>query len=619
MYSTARQHVGAGLVAAGMVTAALAEGLFQPTGYAAASIVIWAAVITGLLGRALPSAPIGRPAAAAGICLAGAAALAIASVGWADDQGRAFEEAVRVSFYTGLFALAVCTASRVGIRQWLEGMTAGLAAVSVLGLLAYLQPGLLTDAGNEVANAAGRLSYPLGYWNGMGALFAVAAVLLAHGGVEGQPRMLRAAATALAPVALVGIWLAQSRGGAAAAAIGLVILLATSADRPRQSMSLVIGIAAAGALVGAGEGMDALRNGLGDAAMRADGDRMSMLALGVALLAGSAAWALDGRGLSLEASRSVRLGIVAVVGIALVAGAIAVDPVERFREFKRPPDPASGTAATAPDTSSNGRWQFWGAAVDAFESAPVAGVGAGGYEEYWARHASVPLFVRNPHSLTLQQAAELGSVGVLLLLGFVSAIASAAWARLRARREGDGGVLIAVIAAAAVGAAVDWTWEIPAAFAPAVICAGLIAASAPRPRLRRDSYWLGAATVAAAWVAMVAGALVVLTEVELDQSRDAAAADRIGEGIHRAEQARTVMPWSAEPYTQLALLEERRGDIEAALRNLEEAESRDSEDWRLPLIEARLQATRGDELAAWMALQRSRALSPMFDALRPQG
>src|SRR5829696_9397223 len=114
MYFTARQHIGAGLVAAGMVTAALAQGLFEPTGYAAASIVIWAAVIAGLLGRALPSAPIGRLAGAAGICLAGAAALAIASVGWADDQGRAFEEAVRISFYTGLFALAVCTASRVG-------------------------------------------------------------------------------------------------------------------------------------------------------------------------------------------------------------------------------------------------------------------------------------------------------------------------------------------------------------------------------------------------------------------------------------------------------------------------------------------------------------------------
>jgi tetratricopeptide (TPR) repeat protein len=303
-----------------------------------------------------------------------------------------------------------------------------------------------------------------------------------------------------------------------------------------------------------------------------------------------------------------------------VVAVIAADPVERFREFKQPPaEPSTGTAVTGRDISSNGRWQFWTAAVDAFESAPAAGIGAGGYEDYWARHASVPLFVRNPHSLPLQQAAELGSIGVALFLGFVAAVAVAAWARLRAGRAGAGGVLVAVIAAAALGAAIDWTWEIPAAFAPAVVCAGLLSASAPLPRLRRDSYWLGAATVGAAWVAMVAGGLVVLAEIELDQSRNAAAAERIDDGIHRAEQAHTVIPWSAEPYTQLALLEEQRGDIEGALRNLREAESRDSEDWRLLLIEARLQTRRGDEPAARMALERSRALSPMFDALRPQG
>ena len=92
-----------------MVGAALAQGLFNPIGYAAASIVIWAAVIAGMVSRALPNGRIGWTAAAAGLCLAGSAVLAIASVGWASDQGRAFEEAVRASFYLGLFVLAVCT------------------------------------------------------------------------------------------------------------------------------------------------------------------------------------------------------------------------------------------------------------------------------------------------------------------------------------------------------------------------------------------------------------------------------------------------------------------------------------------------------------------------------
>jgi tetratricopeptide (TPR) repeat protein len=208
----------------------------------------------------------------------------------------------------------------------------------------------------------------------------------------------------------------------------------------------------------------------------------------------------------------------------------------------------------------------------------------------------------------------------VLFLGFLAAVGVAIWTKFRAGRGTDGGVLVAVIAAAAFGALIDWTWEIPAAFAPAVVCAGLVAASAPLPRLRRDGYWLGAATVAVAWVAMVGGALVVLSEIELQRSRDAAEADEIAAGVDRAEQARTVTPWSAEPYLQLALLAEQRGDYEGALRELRQAESRDSEDWRLPLIESRLQSERGKVGASLLALKRATNLSPMYlELIRSQG
>jgi tetratricopeptide (TPR) repeat protein len=145
-----------------------------------------------------------------------------------------------------------------------------------------------------------------------------------------------------------------------------------------------------------------------------------------------------------------------------------------------------------------------------------------------------------------------------------------------------------------------------------VICAGLLAASAPSRRRARAAYWLGMASVAVAWVGIIAGGLVVLSDLQLDQSRDDAAANRVDEGIHRAEDAHTVQPWSAEPYTELALLEEQRGDIDQAIVDLQEAQERDSEDWRLPLIEARLQGTRGDASAARAALERARELSPIF-------
>jgi tetratricopeptide (TPR) repeat protein len=195
----------------------------------------------------------------------------------------------------------------------------------------------------------------------------------------------------------------------------------------------------------------------------------------------------------------------------------------------------------------------------------------------------------------------------------------ASWRRLASGLDGDAGVLLAVLVAGAAGAAIDWTWEIPAAFGPAVVCAGLLVASAPSPRPARDGYWLGVGTVAAAWIAMVAGGLVVLSETDLHQSRDAAAQSRFADGIDKAKDARTVLPWSAAPYTQLALLDEARGDVDGALRYLRSAEQRDSEDWRLPLIEARLQQRRGDGQAARTAMERARSLSPLLPIFTASG
>jgi O-antigen ligase/polysaccharide polymerase Wzy-like membrane protein len=605
-----KEHAGAGLVAVAAIAAAMATGLFEPTGYAAASIVIWAAVIAGLVGRVLPASRVGDTAAVAGLCLAGTALFATASIAWANDQGRAFEEAVRVSFYLGLFTLAACTASRGGRTQWLAGLATGLATVSLIALLSYLQPGLLGSQQSDIPDAAGRLSYPLGYWNGMAALMAAAAVLLCWGGRSARTRALRTAATALVPVAGVGIWLAGSRGGAVAVVAGLLVLVAASPDRRRQVVVIAPALAGTVVLILAGAQLDHLRSGLVDSARRADGDRMSAIVLGVVLATAAAAWLLDGRRLRLKVTRRMWAIAGALAVVVVVAGVAVANPAEKFREFRATPRTTAGVETGAGGVSSHGRWQYWTAAVDAFEGAPAEGLGAGGYENYWAQHAPVLLYARNPHSLPLQQAAELGIPGIILFGGFVIAAGVAIRRRLAAGREGDVGVLAAVLVAGAVGAAVDWTWEIPAAFGPAVVCAGLLTASAPSRRIARDGYWLGVAAVAAAWVAMVAGALVVLSELELKQSREAAASNHIQDAIDRARAARTVVPWSAEPYTQLALLEEQRGDFQQALSYLGDAEARDTDDWRLALIEARLQAERGDGSAAGMAIDRAHRLSP---------
>jgi O-Antigen ligase len=613
--SIIRQHAWGALVAAAIVTAALAEGLFNPTGYAASSIVIWAAVIAGLVSRALPTGRVSRLSAAAGLCIAASAVLAAISIGWASDQGRAFDEAVRASFYVGLFVLTVCTGTRRDRSEWLSGLTIGLGLVAIIALFSYLQPGVLDSGESDIPNAIGRLSYPIGYWNGAGALLAVTAVLLSYAGIRGPTRPLRSAAVAVFPLAVLGLWLTSSRGAGIALAIGLCILIAASPDRPRQLVAVIVGALGAAVMIVVARQLGDLTSGGGDPAMRADGDLMSAVVVPVAAATGALAWWSDRYRPRLRVSRRLALILGAVVLAGLMAGVVAADPGKRLNEFESPPSARAGVAVDAVELSSNGRWQFWGEAVDAFESNPLGGVGAGGFEDWWARHATVAIFVRNPHSLPLQQTSELGVPGLVLFCGFLVALAIAAVRRLRSGLAGDVGVLLAVVATGAIGAAVDWTWEFPAVFGPVVVCAALLLVSA-RSRPLRDGYLLGIATVSAAWVAMVAGGLVVLAQIELDRSRSAAADGRIAEAIHRAEQAHTVTPWSSEPLIQLALLEQDSGNLDQALRRLQEAESRDSDDWRLALIETTLQAQRGDRSAASAAFDRSQALSPLFGGLR---
>jgi hypothetical protein len=619
---TIKQHAPSALVAVAVLTAALFNGVYDPAAFAVGSIVIWAAVLVGLVSRYLPVGGIGGPAVAAGLFLAAGLALALASIAWASDQGTAFDEGVRLSAYLGLFVLAACTASPEGRRQWITGLTVGLAAVAAIALVSRLQPNLLSDSGSVVPSARSRLSYPVGYWNGLGALLAFAVLLLASAGCRARERGWRAAAVAVMPVALLGIRYTDSRGAAIALALGLAVLVAASPRRDRQLLAAAVGCAGGALAIAATSGMGSLTEGLANGAARSQGDAATAIVVAAVLLTGAIAWLSDGWSWRPRLSPRARVAAIALSGAAILAAVVISDPPARFREFKQSP-PQTTTpfvfdrAANADRAlGSSGRWQLWGSAVDAFESAPIEGIGIGGFGDWWTEHnATVDLFARDAHSLFMQQLAELGLLGIALLLGFVGAVAAGAWRRLRAGREGDGGVLAAVLAAALVAAAIDWSWLIPAVFGPVVIVAALLSASAPGPEPRSDRYLLGIATAAVAWLGMVAAAIVALQALKLDQSRSAAAEGRLGEAVHRAEEAKTVEPWSPDPYVQLALVEELRHDYGAAVRYIRQGEERDSRDWRLAVIETRLQTKRGDPQAANEALQRAYRLNrrlPVF-------
>ena len=229
-----REHIGAGLVAAAVIAAAMAQGLFEPAGYAAASIVVWALVLGGIVSGRLPTTPRHR----AGGCGRHLSRPARPPVRRLDRVGQRPGTSVRgggpgVVLSGHLHARRLHRGLGRARSQWLAGLTVGLAAVTVVALLAYLQPGLIGSQSHDVPNAAGRLSYPIGYWNGAGALFAGAAVLFAYGGARAPARLLRSAATAAIPLAVLGIWLAHSRGAGLALLLGWAVLVGASADRVR--------------------------------------------------------------------------------------------------------------------------------------------------------------------------------------------------------------------------------------------------------------------------------------------------------------------------------------------------------------------------------------------------
>src|SRR5262249_53999147 len=109
------------------------------------------------------------------------------------------------------------------------------------------------------------------------------------------------------------------------------------------------------------------------------------------------------------------------------------------------------------------RYPLWKSAIAAFDAHPLGGTGAGTVEFWWNQHGTDREFVRDAHNLWLENVAELGGPGLLLIVAVVAgAFAVVVTVRRRARRSASAG------AAAALGAAfvvyllhvsVDWMWE----------------------------------------------------------------------------------------------------------------------------------------------------------------
>jgi hypothetical protein len=619
-------------VAAGALALALEGGAADVTVRSVAAVLIlW----TGLLATAFglwPVAPVPRAALVCGGLLAAFAAFTGLSVLWAPAAERAFAELDRVVLYVALFALPVLAASRGSARRWADGLALAIGVVAFLAVAQRLLPDALPagDIPRLLPAAATRLSYPIGYWNGLAILLALGVPLLLRVAASDARLAVRALGAAPLPAVALAIYLSSSRGGVAAGAVGIVALVALAPRRLATLQALLVAGLGAAVAIAVVRSHPALVDGVpGAPAARDEGPGVAaLLALvcGLTAAAQAAIGALAPARLALPRAAAAALAAAAVV--AGVAGVAAAGPAERLREFKAPPE-LTVESSDFVDThlasgAGSGRWQFWSAALDQFAEHPLAGEGAGTYEAWWARHGTVDWFARNAHSVWFETLGELGIVGLLLLAGAFAAALVTGAVRLRGRVDGDRSVvaaLLAVVAAFAVGAGVDWVWQIPAVAAIGVVALGLLvgpaslrADGATTVRPLRAGGRVAIAIVAA--LAILAQAVPLLALNQVRASQDAVARGDLAAAEDRAAAARAIQPWAASPHLQLALVREQRGDLAAARRHLADAIERDRSDWRLRVVDARLATKAGDIRAARAALRTARRLNPRSPVLR---
>ena len=344
-----------------------------------------------------------------------------------------------------------------------------------------------------------------------------------------------------------------------------------------------------------------------------------VVCVGVGLL--QAALSLAARyelGPRLEVSRrraTVATATIAVIAVvAALAAGLPGELSDKWEEFKEPiPEGATSTAERFTSASGNGRYEYWQSALDANASEPLGGTGPGTFEFWFAREGTIPGFVRDAHSLYLESLAEVGIVGFALITGLILMILGVgAWRAARTTDSEHRALLAAATAAClafAVGAAVDWAWELavlPVAFL--ILAAGLLSGRSsgregarPTPRLL-----LGAAAA----MALVAIAIPLAGASSIRDSQESARANALDQALGDARTAREIQPYAATPSFQEALVLELQGDFRSAVTAARTATEEEPTNWRTWLALSRLEARTGDADAALAAFREARSLNP---------
>jgi hypothetical protein len=204
------------------------------------------------------------------------------------------------------------------------------------------------------------------------------------------------------------------------------------------------------------------------------------------------------------------------------------------------------------------RTAYWRVAAREAEANPVLGSGAGTFADWWLRERTRPLSTRDAHSLYLETVAELGPLGLVGVLA-VFAVGIAA-----ARTTPIGGAITAY----AVGAAVDFHWELAGATVPAILLAASAAVQAAPGRRAPPR----AVAIPLLGVLTAAGLLAYAGNARLADARDALASGDRDRAASLAQASLRWAPYSSAAWTAI-------GDAQRNAGAYERASELDPNDW----------------------------------------
>ena len=616
-----RNTAAAAAVAGAVFTLSYANGGFAPTTRAYAGIAAWWLLGAGAaIGIASARAAVDRLALATVGLLAAFAIWILISIRWAPDAERAFGQFNQVALYVGVLAIGIVLARLIPGPVLVGGVALALSAIAGVALVSRCFPSTfgLQPGATIIPALKNRLSFPVGYWNGLGIEVALAYPLLLSIMVARRSRLASALAALPLPILAAVMYLTSSRGAFVAAAVAVVAFLLLTPRRWPALAALVVAGCSGAVAVAVLVPKKALVDGDVDTALGVHQGHHAALWIAVTCVVTALVWAgLAEAGRRLPSPpRRVGQATAALLLVLVVVGIVLAHPVAKFQDFKRNP-PIGNTHGTDTtnhllNSSGSGRWQFWSAAVSEFRAHPLNGGGAGSWRAWWLQHGSLHVFSEYAHSLYLEALGELGIVGLLLIGGAVLAGVAGAVRSALTLESGEIAAAAACGVAFFAAAAYDWVWQLAGIAVVGVGMLGFAFGAIPSTRAgawgRSDLIRPVLALVAVA--AIIPQFVILAAGSHLRNSQDAFAAGNAARARSEALSAKAIEPWAASPYLQLALVSEAEGNLSTAAHWLDEAIHHSRRDYNLWLIAARIQTKRGHVRAARRDLAEARRLNP---------